>query len=85
MTWSLSGNVITLDAGTTENDLSGLSSITGVTTTTDTGAIYYDLGTLQMIIKGTLYHDPDEEVLIMHHEHTTGNSGGGYQRVVDFL
>jgi hypothetical protein len=80
MSWSLSGNVITLDAGTTENDLSGLSSITGVTTTTDTGAIYYDLGTLQMIIKGTLYHDPDEEVLIMHHEHTTGNSGGGYQR-----
>jgi hypothetical protein len=80
MTWSLSGNLITLDAGTTENDLSGLSSITGVTTTTDTGAIYYDLGNLQMSIKGTLYHDPDEEVLIMHHEHSTGNSAGGYQR-----
>lgn len=80
MTWSLLGNTITLDSGTTENDLSGLSSITGVTTTTDTGATYYDVGTLQIIINGTLYHDPDEEVLIMHHQHTTGNSGGGYQR-----
>jgi hypothetical protein len=84
MSWSLSGNVITLDSGTTENDLSGLSSITGVTTTTDTGAIYYDLGTLQVIIRGTLYHDPDEEVLIMHHEHTTATNnnqnGGGTQR-----
>ena len=80
MTWSLSGNVITLDAGTTENNLSGLSAVTGVTTTTDTGATYYDVGTLQIVIKGTLYHDPDEEVLIMHHEHTTGNSGGGTQQ-----
>ena len=85
MTWSLSGNVITLDTGTTETDLSGLSNITGVTTTTDTGAIYYDLGNLQMIIKGTLYHDPDEEVLIMHHEHTSPSSASNqdattYQR-----
>lgn len=84
MTWSLSGNVITLDAGTTETDLSGLSAITGVTTTTDTGAIYYDLGNLQMIINGTLYHDPDEEILIMHHEHSTAtnnnDNGGGTQR-----
>lgn len=48
----------------TDNDLSALSSIDGVTTIQSGGVTIYDIGDRQLDIYGTLFHDPDYETLI---------------------
>ncbi len=62
-------NVLQVDAGTTENDLSGLIGMTGVTHYINENHIdVYEIApTVKIIIKGTLYHDPDTEILILRH------------------
>lgn len=61
MTFTLSGSVITQTG--TDADLSGLASITGVTALTSGWRTTYNLGTLTLIISGTLSQDPDVEEL----------------------
>lgn len=64
MSFTLSSTTIT-QSGTDAN-LSGLSAIAGVTTTTRNNVKVYDLGsTLRLRVTGTLSHDPDQEVLIV--------------------
>lgn len=62
MAFALSGSKITQTG--TDADLSGLSAIAGVTTTTSGSYKVYDLGTLLLHISGTLSHDPDKEKII---------------------
>jgi len=61
-TTSLSGTTITMTG--THTDLSGLASISGVTTTTIAGKTYYILEDLQLIVEGTLSLNPENEQLI---------------------
>jgi hypothetical protein len=62
MTFVLSGTTITQSG--TDTDLSGLSSIAGVTTETVGGQTWYYMGDTKLSITGTLDHDPETEVLI---------------------
>lgn len=55
-------------------DLSNLVSNTGVTTTTDNGITYYDFGTNRLWIQGTVWHDPDKEVMLFHHNSTSASA-----------
>lgn len=48
-------------------DYSGLAGNSGVTITTDAGITYYDFGTNRLVVKGTIFHDPEKEVVIFHH------------------
>ena len=48
----------------TDSDLSGLSSIAGVTAIQSGGVTIYDIGDRQLDIYGTLFHDPDYETVI---------------------
>lgn len=63
-----SGNVITQTG--TDNNLSGLVGITGVTVSSNgTGAnqyIIYDLNNLRLRIQGTLNHNPEQEQLVFN-------------------
>lgn len=65
-------NVLSVDAGTTENDLSGLVGLTGVTHYINEAHIdvYEIAADTKIVINGTLYHDPDTEILILHHTNT---------------
>ena len=70
-------NVLQVDAGTTENDLSGLIGLTGVTHYINASHldVYEIASNVKIVVKGTLYHDPDTEILIMHHTNAgLGNS-----------
>lgn len=62
-------NVLQVDAGTTENDLSGLIGKTGVThyINADHLNVYEIASNVKIVVRGTLYHNPDTEILIMHH------------------
>ncbi len=64
----LGGTVITQTG--TDGDLSGLSGIAGVVVTSNgTGAdqyITYDLNNLQLVIQGTLSHNPEQEQLVFN-------------------
>ena len=62
-------NALEVDAGTTENDLSGLIGLTGVThyINADHLNVYEIAPNVKIIVRGTLYHNPDTEILIMHH------------------
>ena len=51
----------------TDLNYAGLAVNGGVTITTDAGITYYDFGTNRLLIGGTIYHDPESEVLIFHH------------------
>ena len=66
--FTLSGGVITQTG--TDNNLSGLGAIAGVTTTTNgTGAnqyITYNLNNLRLVIQGTLNHNPEQEQLLFN-------------------
>ncbi|SEB54589.1 hypothetical protein SAMN04489761_1319 [Tenacibaculum sp. MAR_2009_124] len=66
--FTLSGSIITQTG--TDNDLSGLASIAGVTTTTNgTGTnqyITYNLNNLRLVIQGTLSHNPEQEQLLFN-------------------
>ncbi len=72
MTWTYTAsthssgnrNVLSVDAGTTENDLSGLVGMTGVTHYINEAHIdVYELAAdTKIVIYGTLYHDPDTEI-----------------------
>ncbi len=68
MTWSLAGSVIDQDAGTTDNDLSGLAAIAGVTAiqigTGDFSFNVYDIGTLRIDVFGTLNISPYHEMVL---------------------
>jgi len=55
-------------------DLSDLATNIGVTTTTDDGITYYDFGTNRLHIQGTLWHDPDKEVMLFHHTSTSATA-----------
>jgi len=80
MTWTYSAsshetgnrNVLKLEAGTTENNLSGLVGLTGVTHYINENHIdVYEIASdTRVVINGTLYHDPDTEILILHHTNT---------------
>ena len=72
-------NTLRLDAGTTENDLSGLEGKTGVTVSIDKNHIkVYRVDEYTRIeIKGTLYHDPDEEILILEHDNVHADPAAG--------
>jgi hypothetical protein len=65
-------NVLAVDAGTTENDLSGLVGLTGVTHYINEAHIdvYEIAADTRIVIQGTLYHNPDTEILILHHTNT---------------
>ncbi len=52
-------------------DLSGLAGNTGVTITEDEGITYYDFGQNRLRVTGGLSVDPENEVMIFHHDHTT--------------
>lgn len=77
MTWTYTAsthssgnrNVLEVLSGTTENDLSGLIGMTGVTHYINENHLnVYEIdATTRIVIRGTLYHDPDTEILIMHH------------------
>jgi hypothetical protein len=77
MTWTYTAsshssgnrNVLSVDAGTTENDLSGLVGLTGVTHYINENHIdvYEIAADTRVVINGTLYHDPDTEILILRH------------------
>jgi len=77
MTWTYTAsshssgnrNVLELSSGTTENDLSGLIGMTGVTHYVNENHLnVYEIdATTRVSIRGTLYHDPDTEILILHH------------------
>jgi hypothetical protein len=62
-------NALEVDAGTTENDLSGLIGMTGVTHYINESHlnVYEVASNVKIIVRGTLYHNPDTEILIMHH------------------
>lgn len=80
MTWTYTAsshstgnrNVLEVSAGTTENDLSGLIGMTGVTHYINENHIdvYEIAADTRIVIKGTLYHNPDTEILILHHTNT---------------
>ena len=80
MTWTYTAsthssgnrNVLELSSGTTENDLSGLIGMTGVTHYVNENHLnVYEIdATTRISIRGTLYHDPDTEILILHHTNT---------------
>ncbi|MCP4322762.1 MAG: hypothetical protein GY787_13130 [Alteromonadales bacterium] len=61
MSYSLSGSVITQASGTTDSDLSGLASITGVTVFNSGIRSLYILDGLQLKIKGTQTINPFTE------------------------
>ena len=46
----------------------GLAGNAGVTRTVDDGITYYDFGTNRLYVQGTLFHDPEKEVVIFHHD-----------------
>ena len=48
-------------------DYSGLAGNSGVTITTDAGLTFYDFGTNRLIVTGTIFHDPEKEVVIFRH------------------
>ena len=56
-------------------DYSGLAGNSGVTITTDVGITTYDFGTNRLVVTGTIFHDPEKEVLVFRHTSTsmTGN------------
>ena len=71
MSFSLNTTSGVITQSGTDNNLSGLSSITGVTVYNDdptNGKITYDMGDLRLDIGGTMSHDPDRELMIFHHE-----------------
>lgn len=61
-----SGGIITQTGR--DLNLSGLAGNAGVTRTVDDGITYYDFGTNRLYVQGTLYHDPEKEVAIFHHD-----------------
>ena len=63
MSYSLSGSVITQASGTTNTDLSGLASITGVTVFNDGVRDLYILDNLQLLILGTQTINPFNECI----------------------
>jgi hypothetical protein len=85
MTWTYTAsthssgnrNVLELSSGTTENDLSGLIGMTGVTHYVNENHLnVYEIdATTRISIRGTLYHDPDTEILIIHHTNTGLSTG----------
>jgi hypothetical protein len=64
-----SGGVITQ----TGRDLnfSGLAGNAGVTRTVNSGITYYDFGLNRLAVQGTVFHDPEREVLIFQHNATS--------------
>lgn len=62
MAWSLSGSIVTQSG--TDTDLSGLSAIAGVTTTTLNNRKIYNIGVLSLRISGTLTISPRTEQII---------------------
>ena len=52
-------------------DFSGLVGNAGVTVTTDAGLTYYDFGTNRLVVRGTIFHDPEKEVVIFRHISTS--------------
>ena len=62
-------DTIELPKNTTENDLSNLVGVTGVTHSINGEQLdVYEVDeNTRIVIKGTLYHDPDKEILIIHH------------------
>lgn len=61
MSFSYANNIITQTG--TDNDLSGLGSITGVTTTSYSSRYsIYDIGTLRLDIEGDLTINPEENL-----------------------
>ena len=63
MSFSISGSKITQTG--TDADLSGLSGVTGVTTTSLGDVTVYDIGDNQLEVQGTVTHDPNNEFLII--------------------
>ena len=73
MSFSESGGIITQSG--TDNDLSGLNGITGVTRYVEEDMIIYDVAsTHRLQIQGALHHDPEKEVLIIRHDWASGNT-----------
>ena len=56
-----SNNIITQSGN---GDLTGIESVSGVTTTTIAGKTYYELKDLRLIVEGTLTLNPENEQLI---------------------
>jgi len=54
-------------------NFSGLAGNAGVTRTVDDGITYYDFAQNRLYVQGTMYHNPETEVLIFHHDNTLGD------------
>lgn len=77
MSFSESGGIITQSGRDT--DLSGLTGVTGVTTKTENGITIYEVADTHRIkVEGTLFHDPDIEVLILRHDNQAGDTDAIY-------
>jgi len=77
MSFTLNTTTGVITQSGTDTNLSGLSAITGVTVYDDDpgqGKITYDMGDLRLDIDGTLSHDPDRELMIFHHEKSSGST-----------
>jgi hypothetical protein len=77
MSFTLNTTTGVITQSGTDTDLSGLSAITGVTVYDDDptrGKVTYDMGDLRLDIDGTLSHDPDRELMIFHHEKSSGST-----------
>ena len=57
-------------------DLSGLAVNGGATITTDVGITTYDFGTNRLFVEGTIFHDPEKEVLVFRHTSTSTTDNG---------
>ena len=87
MSFSEASGIITQSG--TDTDLSGLNGVNGVTTKTENGITIYEVADTHRIqLKGTLFHDPDVEVLILRHDNQSGNTdailvsyGGGWVNI----
>ena len=70
MSFSEASGIITQSGRDT--NLSGLNGVTGVTTKTENGITIYEVADTHRIkVQGTLFHDPDVEVLILRHDNQT--------------
>ena len=76
MSYSLSGSKITQSG--TDTDLSGLSAITGVTTTVLNGITHYDLGAIGIIFTGTQTIDARVERVYSDYVPTNGSKDAVY-------
>ena len=79
--FSLSGSVITQSG--TDNDLSGLANISGVTATDNENHKTYDLGSKQLVVNGTLTISPESEMITTDFTNKAIRINSGAELIID--